>query len=327
MDSRNFNWAMSYIIIALFIVGCGSDNKVERIFKELSLVDSLELDPPLIRLISKDENFYGYDYYEKQIVKLNSDFEVIDALGGFGDGPKENLLVRNFFVLENDKIALFDTEKNTFKIQDFSDSVFVYHKFTKNITRGIRINDKQLLVSGSGDKMVLNFALFDLEREDYQPLAIINKEFQNDFDYLIYEGKLIGKENMIIYTPYFANKWFVYDLVKDTYKSGHYLHNLELPKVRQIGDGAMLENASELIIDSFILGERLAVLSNIISEEYKNFRALDIYDLTTQKYLESYLLPLLQDAEPDEGFSLSEETFGIVYEEKILFYKLDSKTK
>ena len=125
----DFYMLLFWVSFMSFFSSCESENGQTRIFEDITIIKSIDLDPPLIRISSEGEDFYGYFYHEKQLIKLNSDFEAIESLGGFGDGPKENLLVRNYQVLEDGKIALFDTEKNTFKIQDFLDSVYYYHKF------------------------------------------------------------------------------------------------------------------------------------------------------------------------------------------------------
>lgn len=173
MNNSKFGKAWLYVSYALlFVSGCkiGGNNKEERNFKNLQEVEKITLDLPLIRFQAHRDFVFAYEYSNKSLFKLDPSFQVIDTLGGWGDGPKENLLVRNYHVFVDYKAAIFDTEKSTFKMQDFSDSVYYYHKLTKNVERGVFLNEDLLITLSSGSKMKLEFDFFDIKKSEFIPI-------------------------------------------------------------------------------------------------------------------------------------------------------------
>jgi len=309
----------------LFVSGCkiGGNNKEERNFKNLQEVEKITLDLPLIRFQAYRDFVFAYEYSSKSLFKLNPSFQVLDTLGGWGVGPKENLLVRNYQIFEDNKAAIFDTEKSTFKIQDFSDSVYYYHKFTKNVERGIFLNEDLLITLSSGSKMKLEFDFFDIKKSEFIPIKNINKLYDIDYSFLIHEGKLLQNKNLVVFTPYFSDQWFTFDTKTKELKEGKYLKEFPIPRVKQIGDGFMLDAAPDLMIDSFILGNYLAIISNVGEKKLGENRILDLYSLSDLSYSHSYVLPDINDAIPDDGFVLRDSKIGIVYEDELVIFELE----
>ncbi len=315
-------FAVIVMIIANFLlVGCSNDpSDKSRIMSKLSLVDSISLDSPLLRFQFSEEKIYAYDFYEKSIVKLNRDYSVLSKMGSWGDGPKENLLVRNFEILEDEKIAVFDVEKNTFKIQDFKDSVYFYKKFNYNILNGAYL-DSVVIISRFSDKNSMGFEIFNLKSFEYKPINHLNQLFDEDYSGLIYEGKLTRLNNKIYFTSYFSSFWFIYDVFSEKLETGSYLQKLKNPSVFDNGSIMMLEDAIEIIYDSFISDDFIYIISNVGEKGYLNQRFLDIYDIKNFDYIESYPLPNFNEATPDEGFYIEDNKIGILYEDKIYIFK------
>jgi hypothetical protein len=325
MNNSKFGKAWLYVVYALlFVSGCkiGGDNKKEREFKNLHQIEKIALDLPLMRFQAYRDFVFAYEYSNKSLFKLNPSFQVIDTLGGWGDGPKENLLVRNYHVFSDYKAAIFDTEKSTFKIQDFSDSVYYYHKFTKNVERGVFLNEDLLITLSSGSKMKLEFDFFDIKKSEFIPIKNINKLYDLDYSFLIHEGKLLQNKNTVVFTPYFSDQWFTFNSETGELNVGKYLKEFPIPQVKQIGDGFMLDEAPDLIIDSFILGNYLAIISNVGEKKLGENRILDLYSLSDLSYSHSYVLPDLNDAIPDDGFVLRDSKIGIVYEDELVIFEL-----
>jgi len=314
--------AINSLIIACFLIyGCSKDQSNQpRIISKLTLIDSVALDSPLLRFQFSEGNLYGYDYYEKSIIRLDKDFSVLSKLGSWGDGPKENLLVRNYEILTDEKIAIFDVEKNTFKIQDFSDSVYYYRKIDYNILNGANL-DSVVIVSKFSEKNSMGFDFFNLNTFEYTPIDPLNKLFNEDYSGLIYEGKLTHLGGKIYFTSYFSSFWFIYDVITKDLKTGTYLQKLKNPSVFDNGTIMMLENANEIIYDSFFSNDHIYIISNVGEKNYSNQRFLDIYDINNFEYIKSYPLPNLNGTSPDEGFYMESNQIGILYEDKIFIFK------
>lgn len=326
MNNLKFGKARLYVVYAFLLVsGCKIDenNQKEREFKNLHQIEKIALDLPLIRFQAFGDFVFAYEYSNKRLFKLNPAFQVLDTLGGWGDGPKENLLVRNYQIFADYKAAIFDTEKSTFKIQDFSDSVYYYHKFSKNVERGIFLNEDLLITLSSGSKMNLEFDFFDILKSEFIPIKNINKLYDLDYSFLIHEGKLLQNKNIVVFTSYFSNQWFTFDTETKELKVGKYLKEFPIPQVIQIGDGFMLDDAVDLIIDSFVLGDYIAIISNVGERKFGENRILDLFSLSDLSYSHSYVLPDLNDAIPDDGFVLEDSKIGIVYEDELVIFELE----
>jgi len=326
MNNLKFGKARLYVVYAFLLVsGCkiGGNNQKEREFKNLHQIEKIALDLPLIRFQAFGDFVFAYEYSNKRLFKLNPSFQILDTLGGWGDGPKENLLVRNYQIFADYKAAIFDTEKSTFKIQDFSDSVYYYHKFSKNVERGIFLNEDLLITLSSGSKMNLEFDFFDILKSEFIPIKNINKLYDLDHSFLIHEGKLLQKKNIVVFTSYFSNQWFTFDTETKELKVGKYLKEFPIPQVIQIGDGFMLDDAVDLIIDSFVLGDYIAIISNVGERKFGENRILDLYSLSDLSYSHSYVLPDLNDTIPDDGFVLDDSKIGIVYEDELVIFELE----
>lgn len=85
----------------------------------------------------------------------------------------------------------------------------------------------------------------------------------------------------------------------------------------------MLDDAVDLIIDSFVLGDYIAIISNVGERKFGENRILDLFSLSDLSYSHSYVLPDLNDAIPDDGFVLEDSKIGIVYEDELVIFELE----
>ena len=310
------------LLLICIIFSCKpSGDSAERTFSNISIVDSIELELPLRRIIYQNGNYYSYDYYSKSLFKHDINFKIIDSLGIRGEGPTENLMVRNYQPLSSEKVMIFDTEKHAYKVQDFSDSVYFYHKFMTPVERGVAVNESLLITIASLTDLKLGFSYYDLKSLGSEAIDKINSLFDVENSAMIYEGKLIKEGKYVIHTSYFADHWFVF--VNNELKVGSYRYEFENHKVLEFGGGIMLDNAPDLIADSFASGSRLFVISNVGEKEFPEQRVLDIYDLETTEYITSYVLPKLQDSAASEGFYIENERIGLRYEDYLYFMQMD----
>lgn len=323
------NWFWVLAIVIFFIAGLNtscknnrSESRYGRVFNQIEFIDSLFLDLPFYRIVYDHGHVFGYYFPDKSIYKLNDKFEILDSLGRWGDGPKENLMIRNYQVINENKLEIFDSEKNIFKIQDFKDSVYFLHKFSKNLYGGFHLGDQRFLIWSKANKSRIEFSYFDLKKKLYDPINKINSYFNSDNSALVYEGKVLLNGNEILYTSYFANFWFKYNINSDEISIGEYIHDYPLPKVLEVGGGVMLDDAVELIVDSFIYNGKLIIISNFGERKFPEQRLLDIYDIKSMRYEKSYLLPQLFETAPDEGFLFKDGQIGILYEDLVAIFRL-----
>ncbi len=310
------------LIVTIFSCKSAGDSP-ERTFSDIVLLDSIELELPLRRIMYQNGNFYSYDYFSKSILKHDINFKIIDSLGRMGEGPSENLMVRNYQPFDLNKLMIFDSEKHSFKVQDFYDSVYLYHKFMTPVERGVAVNESLLIIIASLTDFKLGFSYYDLKSSKSEHIEKINALFDVENSRLIYEGKVLIEENFVVHTSYFSNHWFVYNTINKDLKVGAYRYEFEIPKVLEFGGGIMLDNAPELITDTFLHGSKLFVISNVGEREYPEQQVLDIYDLVTTEYITSYMLPKLQDSTPSEGFYIESDRIGIRYEDYLYFLQLE----
>ena len=184
------------------------------------------------------------------------------------------------------------------------------------------MDDQRFLIWSKANKSRIEFNYYDLNQNQYYPINNINSYFDSDNSALVYEGKVLLNENEVLYTSYFANFWFKYNINSDEISIGKYIHDYPLPKVLEVGDGVMLDDAVELIVDSFIYKEKLMIISNFGERKFPEQRILDIYDIMSMQYEKSYLLPKLFETAPDEGFLFKDGQIGILYEDLVAIFKL-----
>ena len=153
-----FSFGSLLILVFVHVVGCEvkSDKIIDRKIYSVDVADSFSIEAPLKRFKFQYPNFYSYN---KQLHKHDLNFKVINSLGGEGDAPFENRVVLNYSILSEDRVGIFDSDKKSYKIQDWNDSVHFYFKANKNFGRGIVLNDSSIFLSFSYDEMKLGFAI------------------------------------------------------------------------------------------------------------------------------------------------------------------------
>ncbi|MCH7410137.1 hypothetical protein MM239_12080 [Belliella sp. DSM 111904] len=319
------NWVSVATVSAIGILFSCENSKGKtsksRVFEEIVFVDSIYLDLPLYRIQFDLDTGFGYYYPEKMIFKFDKSFRTVDTLGRRGDGPKENLMVRNFQVNKQGNVEIFDSELNRFKVQDFEDSVYFSHNFNINISGGYHFGGNKFVVWYMKDKSKLAFDFLDINTNESIPIESINSQFDIDHSGLIYEGVVNVTGDELFFTSYFASFMFKYNFKTKEFLQTKYIQDFPLPKVLEIGSGVMLDNADELILDSFIFQGKLILISNVGDKNFPSQRFLDVYDAKTLEYEKSYPLPDLNDAVPDEGFAYSKDQIGILYEDLIAIFK------
>lgn len=322
MKKKCFNATIILIIIVAFS-SCKEKKDSGRVFSDISILDTLIFDFPIRRVSLKGQNFYSYDFYNKSLLKHDLDFQIVDSLGKWGEAPHENLLIRNYEVRSDNRVYIFDTEKHSFKIQDFSDSVYYYHKFKSKVDRGVVISDSLLFTVSDRTGFKLDFSVFNLFDFSFKPVQELNALMDDEYSMLTYEGKLYSLDNKIIHTAYFSDFWFVYNNSFNKVSVYDYLFDYDKPEVVTVGGGIMLNGASEIILDSFGNGDHVFMLSNVADRNFPEQRVLDIYDINKGNYLKSYILPKHLDRLPTEGFSLDSNKVGVLYEDSIILIQLN----
>lgn len=297
----------SLFLVFVYFVGCEvkSDKIIDRKIYSVDVVDSFSVDAPLKRFKFHYPNFYSYNFYTKQLHKHDLNFKVIDSLGGEGDAPFENKVVLNYSILSEDRVGIFDSDKKSYKIQDWNDSVHFYFKADKNFGKGIVLNDSSIFLSFFYDEMKLGFAINTIRDGRFFELQDVNQEFNEPTSYFTYEGKLVRDGDEVYSFSYLYTDFFKIDTRDSSVtrlKYG-YDHDFGKPKVHKIPDGYMADDNPTIIADAIVTEDRIYVLSNYSIRRFRSNRLLDVYDKKGFRYLKSYLVPNRREYPPGEVFT------------------------
>ena len=215
-QNKKYCFGFGSLLFVLLLAQCEvqSNDFIDRRIYSVEVVDSFGMDTPLKRFVYKKPFFYAYNFYSKQIQKHNRGFEMVNAMGGEGDAPFENRVILNYAILDcEDRLGIFDSDKNTYKIQDWNDSIFLYLKIDRNFDRGVVLSDSTIFISYTYDNdMKLGFAIINSTDGTYFELMNFNKEFSEPTSSFIYEGKLVKFGDKVYSFSYLFNEFFVFDL-------------------------------------------------------------------------------------------------------------------
>ena len=286
----------SFVFTFLLFLGCGveSENTIDRKLYSIEVVDSFLINDPFKRFTFQAPFFYSYNFYSKQLHKHDMNFVVLDSLGGEGDAPHENRVVLNYKVLTQERVGIFDSDKNTYKIQDWNDSVHFYFKMNKTFDRGVVLNDSSVLMSYTYDKDVkLGFAISDVKNDLYSELEDVTKELYEPVSSFIYEGKLVKDGNDVYSFSYLYSNFFKIGLLDSSVTRLDYGYDFDIdkPKVFEISGGYLADDNPTYVVDAIVGHDYIYVLSNYPIRGFSDNRVLDVYDKRGFKYLRSHVIP------------------------------------
>lgn len=321
---------LSCFILSLFLLSCEMKKEnleIKRIKKEVEIINSYNIPNPWKRFQADTfgTGFLAYDYYNKSIVKLDSEFNLISKLSSEGDAPNENRMILNFQQLDSEWVAIFDTENNTFKIQNWNDSVKTFFRFPERFERGVLINDSIIIYSLFSETDVrLRFATRNINNSfEFHELTQLNELIDEPLSGFIYEG-VIGYSKQYFYN--FSGLYSDFIRLNLTTWEGEKLNygvdkEFQKPQVFKIAGGYYAGNNPEIVPHATVYRNEIYILSNITNSDFGNSRIIDVYRERDFKYLHSYSLANLPNFAPREIFFSSNYTYlfhdNIVYKIKL----------
>jgi hypothetical protein len=327
-ENLNFLKNAKFILgVFLVISSCTpqSEDIVSRVFSEIQTYEEITFKDPLKRFKSYDDFFSSYNFYTKAIYKHGRNFETIDTLGKEGDAPYENRMVLNYSILNDSTLAIFDSEKNTFKIQDWNDSVYFYHKFQRNFERGELLNDSILVITEArGSRYKMGFGYVNLYTNEYSSMKFANDVLNEELSFFTYEGIIIADGSDIYSFSYNYTDFLKISLDDSMISKLNYGYPLEKkkPEVFEINGGFMTGDNPQYIMDAHIDEKFIWILSNVSEKGFENNRILDVYLKEGFLYLKSYVLPNIDNDPPSEMFK-DDDYFYLRSENIILKVTLD----
>jgi hypothetical protein len=293
---------------------------IKRKLLALRTYEKITFDEPLKRFKHYGDFFCSYNFYTKAIYKHNRNFEILDTLGRAGDASYENRMIRNYSVLSDSTLAIFDSEKNSFKIQGWNDSVYYYHKFKQNLDRGELLNDSILIISEAyGSRYKMGYAYVNINTNEYKSMKFANDMLNEDLSFFTYEGILIADGKDLYNFSYNYTEFLKISLFDSTIIKLNYGYPLEQkkPKAFEIAGGFATGDNPQYILDVHIDEKFIWILSNVSEKGFENNRVLDVYEKAGFQYQKSYVLPNIDDEPPVEIFK-DEDYCYIRYEYSVL---------
>ena len=134
-----------------------------------------------------DNKLYLNDYSNQQIIEATLEGNEIKRYGKYGEGPKENLLIRGFNI-DKDAYYTSDTRKHVVSKITFNDSLIYYYKTKSNIETSGFLSQNKIISKGAETKdniRYLKFVLIDPENktehdvrvDDYFDVKLPNSEW------------------------------------------------------------------------------------------------------------------------------------------------------
>lgn len=328
MNSKNRLFINSFacLLFLIFLISCDkkpSNGEINRKKKHLRLVAEYSISEPLKRfqLNPYERGFLAYQFSKKQIVHMDESFKIVKRMGSEGDAPYENRMILNYQILDKDWIAIFDTEKNTFKIQNWQDSVQKFFKFPEKFERGVLVNDSLIVYTFfDSDDVRMRFAT-RLVNENYQFQLVkqLNLLIDEPLSGFIYEGNLAKSDDYIynfsgLYTEFLRLNYHTMKSEKLNY--GVY-KNFQKPEIISIAGGYFSANNPEITRHATISQGKIFVLSNVSNSDFGNNKVIDVYRELDFEYQYSYTLENLMDFSPLEIF-VSENEIYLAQDQKVL---------
>jgi hypothetical protein len=330
--SRDFTHSLLLSIFCIVLIfACQTTEQVheiKRIKKEITIVDKTPILEAWKRFQpNKYENgFLAYDFNKKRLVKLDDNFEFLEALGAEGDSPTENRMILNFQQLDRDWVAIFETEKNTFKIQNWQDSVKVYFKFPERFERGVLIGDSLIYYTFFDGKDVrLRFASRNTKKDfDFESLSQLNELVDEPVSGFIYEGAVSASKDFFYNFSGLYTEFVRINLISGASEKLNYgiRPNTSKPKVLEVAGGYYAPNNPIITIDAKIHNGLIYTLSNVSTSDFGKKRVIDVYQEIDFKYLYTFSLEKLGEFYPTEIF-LDSEYLYVLQENEICKLSLD----
>lgn len=263
---------------------------------------------------------------------LNNDFNVNTKKIKSGEGPGEHSGIKRFYPLKDNTYVTFDHSQQLIRKFSDSDSLLIF----KNIKSGewihdiTHLNDNNFLLTLTAEDY-FKFIIYNVKQDEiireYSILELVNgvvetKVIKNlpEDKTLVFEGYFAsGKGDHVIYSCNKAGLIFAFNKNGDFHSIIKTIDNLPVPSLgkSEISPGYFIfgvvpdlrGNYSRAVNDN-----KVFILSNFLLSNYQNKRPIDVYDITSSKYLYSFFVPNLEDGQMPEEISVYDENLFVMYE-------------
>ena len=254
---------------------------------EIQLIDFNIYNPVKIKAYD-DDTVYILDHQTKKISKINVvKAELLNVYGnGFGSGPGEGRIITDFDVSENGDVYLVDPSQS--KISKFSKSGDYLQDLKPRIIPYRVAAYENILVLGQRVPNRHMFALFPIgEQRAYEEFG----ELLNNHQYtsMAIDGTIGKHQDGFVYISVYSSYLLHFDLYGKLVYNVNMVDGIELPIVQSGGGSNMSVNSAMLYRKVKIQSEEIYVYTAINEDNGFN-RYMDIYDLSTGRYKNSFLL-------------------------------------
>ena len=275
-----------------------------------------------------DNKLYLNDYSNQQIIEATLEGNEIKRYGKYGEGPKENLLIRGFNI-DKDAYYTSDTRKHVVSKITFNDSLIYYYKTKSNIETSGFLSQNKIISKGAETKdniRYLKFVLIDPENktehdvrvDDYFDVKLPNSEW-------IFDGAFTpSKDGGAFYITHYSN-----NLIKfNNHGKIEYAKNLiyEVPKIQlQTTDDMTVPIANDTpqyysaSADDYYIYIQSSIGD---SEKGNNNMIIDLYEVKSGNYKTSIAIPSNSNGFFPNSIEVYKNQLFLFYEQYYSIHKM-----
>lgn len=265
---------------------------------------------------------YMVDYINQSIAGLKDGKEMF-SVGSKGEGPKENLSIGFFDVdLSDSVISIIDIGQNAIKQITFNKSLQNYYKTDYLISRGVKIDDSNFLISTTqSDLQQLKFVIININNGEKKELTKVNELFKEEYSGLLYDGFLIRANDKNYYVCYQSNLFICFNDNGDLIFKSKTI--IEPRSAEIIKRGAfIIPHGVITVLDIDVDDQYLYVLSSVKEAKEGDFLSIDCYNSQNGKYHKSILVPIREGYDFPRNIRVVRNSVYVQYENNMVLYEL-----
>lgn len=276
-----------------------------------------------------NDKIYLKDYHNQQIIEtdLKGNFENI--YGNQGGGPKENLMIRGFFI---DELGYYtsDSQKNVISNVTFNNELIYHYKPSFHLSISGFLKSGKAIAKGNTvteDKnTVLNFLLIDPKNESETRIDVSNiYDLNEPYSDWVYDGAFTpAADGGLFYIPHYSNTIIKFDNNGEIDYRSKLIY--DVPKIVLTKAGTSVfpaENDAPHYYSSSNDGDFLYVQSSIGDSKHGlNTLIIDIYKSSNGTYFSSIPIKKSTDDTFPNSIKVYNNKLYLFYEQSIKVFQL-----
>lgn len=276
---------------------------IRKYVHDLKLVERINFS-----IASTDEIFYNNhiffkDYANQQIIKTDLKGNILNTYGKRGESPKENIMIRGFFV-DQDSYYTSDAVKNVISKITFQDSLLYYFKpdFQIGIS-GFLKNDKLIIKGSKVSEGVTKIVFYFVD-----PINNIKKEIDvskfydvtMNYSDLIFDGFFASTpDGGLIYVPHYNNQVIKFNSYGEIEYGNKLIYDVPFLELNIKGSVVFPSGNDNPHFYSISTNENFYFIQSSIGDKRFGNQTMivDMYEISTGKYYSSLKIPI-----NDKGF-------------------------